>query len=151
MIKKILLKKILMKKIIVKNKYFSWKSNFKNVFFEGKVLKISFMREQFWKCVFLRKHLWECLFWGSNFGNVFLWKQIWEINFEGAMGWLSFRQIHSWLIGSYSLNNYSKLKASDHLLISQKSSPKVNIFNDFTCLHTNPELLIKSVLSNLGM
>ena len=39
-------------KNIVKNKCVFWKSNFKNVFFEREILKISFLREKFWKCSF---------------------------------------------------------------------------------------------------
>ena len=48
-----------------------WGSSIKNFFYEGAILKMRFLREQFWKCIFS----------GSNFGNVFFK----EYFFKGAV------------------------------------------------------------------
>ena len=58
-----------------------WRSNFKNVYLEGAIFKIYFLREQFSKYVF----------WGSDFESVFLREQICEnVIFERVVLKMSF-------------------------------------------------------------
>ena len=60
-------------KIIVNNKCLYWKSNFKNVAFEGTIFKNVFFEEATLEMSFLRGQFWKCLSWGSNFENLFFW------------------------------------------------------------------------------
>ena len=75
-----------------------WGSNFKKIFFKKEILKIYFLRKQFykniWNVFFDRPILKIFFFWESNLGNVFfvivnlkmyfLREQCWKCNFWGS-------------------------------------------------------------------
>ena len=54
-----------------------WESNFENATFKGAILKMSFLRKQFW---------W-CNFWGSNFENVLFGRAILKMSFLREQFW----------------------------------------------------------------
>ena len=70
-----------------------WGSSIKNFFYEGAILKMRFLREQFWKCIFS----------GSNFGNVFFK----EYFFKGAVSKIYLKKKNQMEIGKK--NNEKKI------------------------------------------
>ena len=79
-----------------------WGSSIKNFFYEGAILKMRFLKEQFWKCIFS----------GSNFGNVFFK----EYFFKGSVSKIYLKKKIKWKLEKKTMKKKYWGKAFKHIL-----------------------------------